>query len=77
MFNRIILKSANLTGGKGRDFLSGVNIPYPKDESMCELYRKLASLPPEEQQPVNDQIDKAVYHLFGLNDEEMAYIDSL
>ena len=41
LFNRIILQSANQTGGKGRDFLEKIHVPYRDNDILADLYRDL------------------------------------
>ena len=78
LFNKIILQSANLTGGKGRDFLNTITVPKPENNSkLQELYEEMISLPIKKQSKLNSQIDYEVCLLYSLSDEEIAYIDSL
>ena len=62
LFNRIILANANLTGGKGIDFMEKVVVPSPMqcDLSMADE-RTTASL---------------LYKLYKLTDDEIYFIEN-
>ena len=60
LFNKIVLSSANLTGGKGVDFLSTVKVPIPKD---CDL-------------SVCDDVDFRLIQFYNLSQNEIDFIDS-
>lgn len=78
LFNKITLQSANLTGGKGRDFLNTATVPKPDtDSKLCKLYAEMISLPADKQLELSNQIDHEVCLLYGLSDEEITYIDNL
>ena len=62
LFNKTIFTKANLTGGKGIDFMKIIRIPLPSecDLSMC-----------------NEQdVDKLLYSFYGLSRKEVEYIEN-
>lgn len=78
LFNKIILKSANQTGGKGRDFLDKIHIPYPNDDKVLkELYKQLSIASLAEKVIILEQIDTEVNKLYNLTNEEINYINTL
>ena len=78
LFNKIILQSANQTGGKGRDFLEKIHVPYPDDDMvLTDLYRDLLTTPSPERFVLLKKIDAAVNKLYNLTKEEVDYIDTL
>ena len=78
LFNRIILQSANQTGGKGRDFLEKIHVPYrDNDDILADLYRDLLTTPLPERFVLLKKIDAAVNKLYNLTNEEIDYIDTL
>ena len=60
LFNRIIFTKANLTGGKGIEFMETIRVPLPSvcDLSICN--RK--------------DVDNTLYSFYGLNRKEIEYI---
>ncbi|MCD8069782.1 MAG: hypothetical protein LUE08_00125 [Akkermansiaceae bacterium] len=63
LFNRIILPSANLTGGKGVDFMENVVVPLPGRCNLSDAAYSTAS--------------SLLYQFYNLTQEEINYIDSL
>jgi len=61
LFNRIILPSANITGGKGVDFMSGIRVPLP---NQCDL------------QCNETEVDNILYRFYALSSQEIAFIDA-
>ena len=62
LFNKTIFTKANLTGGKGIDFMENIRVPLPSecDLSMC-----------------NEQdVDTLLYSLYGLSRKEVEYIEN-
>ena len=62
IFNKITFTKANLTGGKGVDFMEFVRVPLPSecDLSMC-----------------NEQdVDKLLYSFYGLTKNEVEFIEN-
>lgn len=79
LFNKIILKEANLTGGKGSGFLNKVKIPKPdekQNELFKALYNKIVENNLNEMSNIEKEIDYAIYSMYGLNDEEIMFIES-
>ena len=66
IFNRIILPSANLTGGKGVDFLE--KIRTPKDSHLISAVQNLIE---SKGQGWEEQVDIAFNKFFGLTEEEI------
>ena len=78
LFNKIILQSANQTGGKGRDFLEKIHIPFrDNDMVLADLYRNLITTPSPDRFVLLKKIDAAVNKLYNLTKEEIDYIDNL
>ena len=69
IFNRIILPSANMTGGKGVDFLE--KIRTPKDPN---LITAIQSLIESKRQGWEEQVDFVFNRFFGLTDEEAVFL---
>lgn len=61
IFNRIILSSANVTGGKGVDFMAGIRVPMP---NQCNLQCK------------EDEVDSILCQFYALSSQEIAFIDA-
>ena len=70
LFNKIILQSANITGGKGIDFMAKVKCIVPN-----ELQQKRAS---ELITPIFDDKtkDDFINQLYNLSPEEIAFIEN-
>jgi hypothetical protein len=61
VFNRIILPSANVTGGKGVDFMAEIRVPLPSQcDLRCEEY----------------EVDNILSRYYALSSEEITFIDS-
>ncbi len=71
LFNRIILKSANLTGGKGVDFMSKIHVPYLDDEIQERVEYLLRGNASEEDR------DSFIYDLYSLSSNERDFVQSL
>lgn len=65
VFNKIILASANLTGGKGVDFMEKVRVP--QDQILIN-----AILSTQEEK----KIDEIFNSFFGLSEEEKKFLSS-
>jgi cAMP phosphodiesterase len=75
LFNNILIKSANITGGKGADFLNQIYIPYPeKDDKITSLVYK--HLEEKISKILDKEIDIEVARIFNLNEEEKEFINS-
>lgn len=70
VFNRIILPSANMTGGKGVDFLE--KIRTPKDSHLITVIQNIVEL---KEQGWEDHIDVVFNKFFGLTGEESAFLN--
>ena len=71
LFNRIILKSANLTGVKGVDFMSKIHVPYLDDEIQERVEYLLRGNASEEDR------DSFIYDLYSLSSNERDFVQSL
>ena len=60
LFNRIIFTKANLTGGKGIEFMETIRVPLP---SVCDL--SICN---------REDVDNTLYSFYGLNRKEIEYI---
>ena len=70
LFNRIILKSANLTGGKGVDFMSKIHVPYLDNEKQERVEDLLKGNASEEDR------DNFIYDLYNLSSNERNFVQS-
>ena len=61
IFNRIILPSANITGGKGIDFMAEIRVPLP---NQCNLQCK------------EDNVDSVLNRYYAFSSEEVSFIDA-
>ena len=72
LFNKILLASANLTGGKGVDFME--KLCLPNDESLSaaltSIYRARLSNPDFEK-----RIDLKLYEFYRLSNEEIEFLE--
>ena len=62
LFNKIILTTANLTGGKGVDFLEKVIVPSPEQCDLSNTNERTTAL--------------SLYKLYDLSDSEIQYIEN-
>jgi len=82
VFNCISLQNANQTGGKGVDFLQTLFIPKilkEKQEPFKELVDKILEAkkanPDAYTSAQEAKIDKMVYELYGLTEEEIKIVE--
>jgi len=76
LFNNIIIKNANITGGKGADFLNQIYIPYPEEsDKITPLVCKY--LEEKDSKELDKEIDIEVARIYNLSREEIEYINSL
>lgn len=74
LFTKIILPAANLTGGKGEAFLSKIPLIKPPrgiEASFVKLYNMRSG---SNSATIDNQVEDLFGHLYGLTDEEIAYI---
>ena len=62
IFNKIIFAKANLTGGKGVDFMNIIRVPLPTE---CDLSKCKSQ-----------DVDNILYSFYGLSREEIVYIEN-
>lgn len=77
LFNKVILQSANTTGGKGFAFLENVHIPVPPadiEEKLIRLYNLRTA---SNNKIIDRDVDNIVYSLFGLSEKEIGTIESM
>ena len=77
LFNKVILQSANTTGGKGFAFLENIHIPVPPadiEEKLIQLYNLRAASNPK---TIDKEVDDIIYGLFGLSEKEISTIESM
>lgn len=77
LFTKILFQQANITGGKGEEFLSTISIPIPDldiEHQLEELYNMRSGIVPEAQYQIDGKVDLLICSLFNLNDEETDYI---
>jgi len=70
IFNRIILPSANMTGGKGVDFLE--KIRTPKDSNLIAVIRSIVE---SKGRGWEEQVDVVFNEFFGLSEEEAVFLN--
>ncbi len=78
LFNKIFLKGANTTGGKGADFLNDFNVPLI-DSSILKLYHNLyAKLNQtnniDQKNQIELDINSLVYKTYNLSQMEIDYL---
>lgn len=61
IFNHIILPAANVTGGKGVDFMEEIRVPLP---NQCNLQCK------------ENDVDSVLSRYYALSSEEITFIDA-
>ncbi|MCM1480214.1 MAG: hypothetical protein NC085_10950 [Muribaculaceae bacterium] len=75
IFNKIILKETNITGGKGADFMNTINVPLINKKILSrfeELYNELKrSL---NIKGIENEINKILFSLYNFSDEEINYL---
>ena len=76
LFNKIVLKNANLTGGKGVDFMNTIKIPKQVDidkfnKLFDNLFDDAGAIIPE----IDAKIDSLIYELYDLTMEEISYLE--
>ncbi len=64
LFSKIIMSSVNFGGGKGEDFIGGINLPH----------LKLPLIPTNK---LPHDTDLYFYKLFGLSENEISFIETL
>ena len=69
VFNRIILPSANMTGGKGVDFLE--KIRTPKDPHLITVIQRIVE---SKGKGWEDRVDIVFNKFFGLTEEESVFL---
>ena len=69
LFNKIILQTANLTGGKGVDFMDKINVIKPTNQDILKAKELLASSDDESK-------DDFINSLYRLSEEEINFIKS-
>ena len=78
LFNKIILRSANTTGGKGSNFLSKINIPLPNqniEQEFIKLYNlRFSENSNYSSSQIDSCVDEIVYKLYDLTKEEIEYL---
>ena len=62
IFNSIIISKANITGGKGIDFMEPLSIPLPSE---CDLSKCN-----------HHDVDNTLYSFYGLSQTEIEYIEN-
>jgi len=61
IFNKIILASANITGGKGVDFLSNIKVPTSEQ---CDL------------STLTGDVDTVLYRFYKFSKDEIVFIEN-
>jgi adenine-specific DNA-methyltransferase len=77
LFHKIIFQQTNLTGGKGEAFVSSIRVPIPSNETerlLVNLYYSRNGASENELRKIEYKVDCIICNLYGLSDEETAYI---
>ena len=75
LFTKVIMKEANITGGKGVEFLSKIKIPRPS--SNIEKQFSVLYLKRQAGEDVDALVDDLVYHIFNITDLERSSIEKM
>lgn len=78
VFTKIILPQANITGGKGESFLSAISSLYPTEETEAKIHHLLqerSTCSAEEAVHVDKEIDELFFSLYGLNANEVSFLN--
>ena len=73
LFTKILFRQANITGGKGEEFLNTISIPIPDidiEHRLEELYSLRSGIAPEALYLIDEEVDVIICSLFGLNKVE-------
>ena len=80
LFNRIILQSANITGGKGHEFLSKIKIPKLESDKLVIFEKLIVEIcdtsDPIRIQNLDHQINKFVYQIYDFTSREVDFIEN-
>ena len=73
LFNKIVIQGANVTGGKGHDFLEKIRLPKIGSPNVFdELYDSIVQKSTKE---IDHLIDLEIYKIFGLSESEIDYLE--
>jgi len=71
LFNKILMKTANITGGKGADFMYNVRVPKPTKTILQALSVDDFASNIEAQK----HVDELFFELVGLSMQEQSYVN--
>lgn len=71
LFNKIILRSANITGGKGVDFMNKIRCIIPEKSQIAESIELIKS------NASDSAKDDFINTIYGLSEEECLYLANL
>ena len=72
LFNKILMKAANITGGKGADFMYNVPVPMPSQSILQAISATDFACNMEAQK----HVDVLFSELLGLSEQERSWISS-
>ena len=72
VFNKILMKAANITGGKGADFMYNVPVPMPSQSILQAISATDFACNMEAQK----HVDVLFFELLGLSEQERSWISS-
>ena len=72
VFNKILMKAANITGGKGADFMYNVPVPMPSQSILQAISATDIACNMEAQK----HVDVLFFELLGLSEQERSWISS-
>ena len=79
LFNKIFLSSANITGGKGSNFLGNIKLPLPNkkiEEEFLKLYNlRFSENSIYSSSQIDSLVDEIVYKLYDLTQQEIDYLE--
>lgn len=72
VFNKILMKAANITGGKGAEFMYNVRVPMPTQS----ILQAISAIDFACNTAAQQHVDVLFFELLGLSDQEISWISS-
>ena len=72
VFNKILMKAANITGGKGAEFMYNVRVPMPTQSRL----QAISAIDFACNTAAQQHVDVLFFELLGLSDQEISWISS-
>jgi hypothetical protein len=79
LFNHIILQDANVTGGKGSNFLERIYVPFPETQDGITLLvsERLNNTSRDKIKNLENEINRQIYSIYHLEDREINYLEEI